>query len=421
MSTPNKHTATRPPAQKPGSLWRNRDYLLLWSGQTISDVGGGISQLAFPLLVLYMTHSALAAALAGTIRTLPNMLFFLVAGALVDRYNRKRVMILCDIGRACSLLSIPIALAFHSLTIWQLYITAFTEGTLLVFFGVAQASSLSQVASEEQLPAAMAQQEVVEGTSILLGPAIAGPLFSLGPIFPFMADVISYIISIATLSAIRTPFQVQRSQVRRHLIIEIQEGLRWTWRQPVLRIVNVMNTLAALVVPSGALIVIVLAKQQHASDSTISSIFVIGGLGAITGSLLAPLAQKFLTVGQILILIRWLFALLWPCYILAPHPIVLGLIEACISFVDPFEDVAYFSYRLAIIPDELRGRVISACRMFTAISNPVGQFLVGLLLERYGVQTTVITGWLILMLVATIFSLAPQIRAARHPVSPAKM
>lgn len=401
--------------QKTRSLWRNRDYLLLWGGQTISDVGGGVSQTAFPLLVLYITNSPLAAATAGTIRVLPNMLFFLLAGAWVDRYNRKHVMMLCDIGRACSLISIPIALAFHGLTIWQLYITAFIEGTLMVFFGVAQASGLSQVVAPEQISSAMAQQEVVEGTTILLGPAIAGPLFALGPLFPFLADAISYLISIVTLSAIRTPFQTPRSKPQRHLLIEIKEGILWAWNQPVIRIVNSLNTFTALVTPSSMLIVIILARQQHASNTLISTIFVIGGLGAITGSLLAPLAQKFLKVGQTIIVVRWLFVLLWPCYMLAGNPFILGIIEACFCFVDPFEDVAYFSYRMAVIPDELRGRVISACRMFTAISNPLGQFLMGWLLEKYGPRPTIVVGWLVLMLVATLFSLSPHIRAAKHP------
>ncbi|GCE23671.1 MFS transporter [Dictyobacter kobayashii] len=412
---PTKAPGTANSTPKVRSLWRNRDYLLLWSGQTISDIGGGISQTAFPLLVLYITNSPLAAATAGTIRVLPNMLFFLLAGAWVDRYNRKHVMLLCDIGRACSLISIPITMVFHSLTIWQLYITAFIEGTLLVFFGVAQASGLSQVITQEQIPAAMAQQEVIEGTTILLGPAIAGPLFTAGPFFPFLADAISYIVSIITLSAIRTPFQAQRNRLPRHLLVEIKEGILWAWKQPVLRAVNSLNAIAALINPSSTLIVIVLARQQHASTSLISTIFVIGGLGAITGSLLAPLAQKFLKVGQTIMLVRWLFALLWPCYLLAGNPFILGIIEAGLSFVDPFEDVAYFSYRLAIIPDELRGRVISACRMFTSISNPLGQFLMGWLLEIYGPRPTVIIGWLVLTLVATLFCISPKVRRAKRP------
>lgn len=102
-------------------LWRNRDYMLLWSGQIVSSVGTRVSQLAFPLLVLALTHSPAQAGLIAALRGLPYALFILPAGAMVDRWNRKRVMILCDAGRAIALGSIPIALLLGHLTILQLY------------------------------------------------------------------------------------------------------------------------------------------------------------------------------------------------------------------------------------------------------------------------------------------------------------
>ena len=116
------------------SLWRNRDYMLLWSGQALSDIGGAVSELAFPLLVLAVTHSPAQAGFVAALRALPATLFSLFAGVLVDRWDRKRVMLVCDTGRALSLASIPIAFALGHLTIWQLYITAFLEGTLMIVF-----------------------------------------------------------------------------------------------------------------------------------------------------------------------------------------------------------------------------------------------------------------------------------------------
>src|SRR6266516_6961672 len=89
--------------KRPVPLWRNRDYVLLWSGQMISSVGTRVSMLAFPLLVLAINHSPAQAGLIGAMRALPYALLILPAGALVDRWNRKRVMILCDIGRAIAL------------------------------------------------------------------------------------------------------------------------------------------------------------------------------------------------------------------------------------------------------------------------------------------------------------------------------
>jgi MFS family permease len=409
-TTPNETTTLKRKPLTP--LWRQRDYVLLWSGQAISSVGGAVSLIAFPLLVLAITHSPLAAGIAGMLRRLPNLLY-LVAGALVDRWNRKYVMIVCDSGRALSLVSIPLALMLGHLTIWQLYANALVEGILLVFFSVAHASSLGQVVANEQLPAAMAQEEVVEGVTALLGPGLAGALFALARILPFVADAVSYGASIVTLLLIRTPFQMPRVQPRRHLLAEIREGMIWMWQQPVIRMMNLTNVAAALVTPGSTLVVIVVAQQHGASDAVIGLIFACGGVGAILGSLLAPFTQKFLTVGRAIVLTRWIFALLWPFYVLIGQPLWLSAVEFGIGFADPIEDVPYFSYRLALIPDELRGRVISACRLFTAVTNPLGQFLTGLLLERYGAVPTIMIGWVILLLVALAMTLYRPLRTAR--------
>jgi MFS family permease len=387
--------------------------LLFWSGQTISSIGGNVSLIAFPLLLLAVTGSPLAAGIAGMLRRLPNLLY-LVAGALVDRWNRKHVMLICDIGRALSLASIPLALLVGHLTVWQLYVNALIEGTLMVFFSIAHTSSLGQVVMKEQLPQAMAQEEVVEGITGLLGPGLAGPLFALAQMLPFVADAISYAASIITLLLIRTPLQTPRVQQRRPLLAEIREGMAWMWQQPVIRMMNLTNVVAALVNPGSTLIVIVVAQQHGASDAIIGLIFACAGVGAILGSLLAQFTQRFLTVGWAIVLVRWLFALLWPCYALIGQPLLLGAVEFGLSFADPIEDVPYFSYRMAIIPDELRGRVISACRLFTALSNPFGQFLTGLLLEWYGATPTILIGWILMLFVALAMTLYKPLRTARY-------
>src|ERR1051326_7936728 len=94
------------------SIWRNSNFMLLWSGQTVSQIGTGITQTAFPLLVWDITHSAAQVGLVGALGTLPYLLFSLLVGALIDRWNRKLVMILCDTGRALNLISVLVALAF---------------------------------------------------------------------------------------------------------------------------------------------------------------------------------------------------------------------------------------------------------------------------------------------------------------------
>src|SRR5438132_6260004 len=197
-----------PMRQKP--LWFNRDYMLLWSGQIVSNIGTQVSQLAFPLLILALTGSAAQAGFAGALRALPYVIFSLPAGALIDRWDRKRTIILCDTGRALSLASIPVALVTGHLTIIQLYLVSLIEGTLFVFFNIAEAACLPRVAPKEQLPAATAQNMATDGVTTLIGPSLGGALYTAGRLLPFVADAISYTISVISLLFIKVKFQKER-------------------------------------------------------------------------------------------------------------------------------------------------------------------------------------------------------------------
>lgn len=409
--TTNKQQITS--SSRPVSLWRNRDYVLLWSGQALSDIGGAVSELAFPLLVLAVTQSPAQAGFAGALRALPALFFSLFAGVLVDRWDRKRVMIFCDAGRAISLASIPIAFALGYLTVWQLYLTAFIEGSLMILFKLAKTAAVSQVVTPERLSTVVAQEELVEGTTALFGPSLSGVLYTLGQMFPFITDAISYLISIVTLSFIRTPFQKQRTPARRKLWSEISEGMVWMWRQPFIRAMTLLMGGGAFVFSGGELMVIILAQQQHASAAIIGLIFAVGGIGSILGSLLAPRLEHRLTVGQSILLTRWYFALIWPIYAIAPYPLVLGTLQFGTGFVDPIEDVAYFSYRLRLIPDELKGRVISVCRLFPGTTRPIGLAVTGILIQRIGIYPSILFFWGWLVLMTTLATMNPHIRKAR--------
>ena len=400
-------------SDRPQSLWRNRDYMLLWSGQALSDIGGAVSELAFPLLVLAVTHSPAQAGFAAALRALPATLFSLFAGVLVDRWNRKWVMLVCDIGRALSLASIPVAFALGHLSAAQLYITAFIEGTLLILFDLAKTAAVSQVATREQLSTAIAQDEFVEGTTELFGPSLSGALYTLNAMFPFITDAISYLISIVSLLLIRTPFQHERKAVRRHVLREIAEGMSWLWHQPFLLTMSLLMGGGAFVFSGHVLVIIILVQQQHAPAVVIGLIFAVSGIGSILGSLLAPRLEKRLTVGQSILLCRWYFVLSWPLYGLAPFPPVLGAVEFGTGFVDPIEDIPYFSHRLKLIPDELRGRVLSACRLFPGTLRPLGLALTGILIQRVGVFPTIWLSWAFLLVITSIVTVIPQIRRER--------
>jgi MFS family permease len=128
--------------------------MLLWSGQVISTLGSAASGVIYPLLILALTDSPTAAGIAAALGSFPYLLFSLPAGALIDRWDRKRVMIVCDLGRAFTVFTVPVALWLDVLTIWQLYAAAFVEGSLFVFFNIAEVAALPRVVPAAQLPQA---------------------------------------------------------------------------------------------------------------------------------------------------------------------------------------------------------------------------------------------------------------------------
>src|SRR6266446_9616017 len=203
-------TAAAPGPKRPISLWRIRDYVLLWSGQMVSSIGTQVSLLAFPLLILAITHSPAQAGIIAALRGLPYALFILPAGALIDRWNRKRVMFLCDTGRALALGSIPVAILLGHLTIVQLYIVSLVEGTLFTFFNLAETACLPHVVAKQQLPAAAAQNSIVDSTSGLIGPSLGGVLYGIGRAIPFLTDAITYGLSVLSLFFIKAKFQEER-------------------------------------------------------------------------------------------------------------------------------------------------------------------------------------------------------------------
>src|SRR6266480_4067699 len=160
------------------SLWRNRDFILLMSGQTISTFGSSISGIAAPLLILALTRSPAQAGIAGALQALPFILFSLPAGALVDRWDRKRMMIICDIGRALNLFTLLLALFSSHLTIAQIYINAFLEGSLAVFFSSAETASLSQVVEKRKLSEVYAIDQTLGNSAMLIGPSVGSLLYS---------------------------------------------------------------------------------------------------------------------------------------------------------------------------------------------------------------------------------------------------
>jgi predicted MFS family arabinose efflux permease len=390
-------------SQKPVSLWRNRDYLLLWSGQLVSAVGSGVSQLAYPLLALAITHSPAQAGIVGAIGSLAYVLFILPAGAFLDRWDRKRVMIYCDTGRALCLGSVVLAALLGDLSIVQLYIVSFLSWSFGVFFDIAQLVCLPQVVSKEQLPDALGLWQASEGVLNLLGPPLGGTLFAIRAFFPFLFDAVSYSASIVSLLFICVPFQEEREAKPHNLRVEIFEGTHWLWHQPLLRAMALLTSGSMFFGAGSSLISIVIAQQYHASSAFIGLIFSAYGLGGILGAALAGRVQKRFSFAQIIVGILWLYALFWFPLISLPPPFWLAVINFLLAFIGSLYVVAHVGRRLAMAPDALQSRINSASRLIILGTVPVGQAITGLLLQYTTTRFTVIVlviGQAILAMVA---------------------
>jgi len=382
-----------PVVETPGpSLRQNRDFWRLWGGQAASAIGSQVSQLALPLLILALTHSPAKAGLLAALRGVPYFLLVLPAGALVDRWDPRRVMIACDTGRALALASIPLALALGHLQLWMLFAVTFVEGTLFVFFNQAESNCLVRVVSKEQLVAAVAQNEAIYGVSGLIGPSLGGLLYGLGRGVPFLSDAVSYLFSIVALLTLKTnvrPAPLADDHVP-NLGAEIKEGLRWLYAHEVIRFVALLTGVLMMSCAGWALILIVQAQRFGAGPVAVGLLLATGGAGGIVGSLLAIPLQKRFRFGPLLIGAAWVWAVTWLWYALAPSLVVLGIVNALSFIVVPVFLGTQYAYRLGQIPDALQGRVNSVFRLVAFSSGPVGLALTGWLLQRYGPVPTVL-------------------------------
>lgn len=383
---PEKHTSR--------SLWRNRDFLLLWSGQSISTLGTGISTFALPLLVLALTHSPLLAGLMAAVRQAPYLLFSLPAGALIDRWDRKAVMIRCDVVRWLALGSIPLMFALGHLTLAQLYIVAFVEGTAFVLFSLAQIAALPQIVAPAHLSRAYSLDNANEYMGALAGPALGAfiiglaPFVAIGAILAYLVDSLSYLASVFSLRFIRVSFQTERAVTsKRRLGNEIAEGLRFLWEQRRLRLMVILTTAINFLQSSITLAVIVLARiQLHMDVRTLGFVLSAAGVGGVVGALLAPWLRVRVRFGQIILgsVLLWAGAVL--VLVLAPAPGWLAVGVGAVSLLWPVYGVTLVSYRLELTPDVLQGRVNSAFRFLSYGSEPVGAAVGGALLATLGAR-----------------------------------
>ena len=404
------------------ALRRNRDYMLLWAGLAVSTLGTRASTAAYPLLVLGQTGSPADAGMVGFAATVPYLLVQLPAGVLVDRVDRRRMMLACDAGRALALASLVAALLAGQLTIGQIAAVAFVEGCLFVFFSLAEHAAVPHVVENDQLAAALAGNEARGRGAGMVGPPLGAAMFGLGRAVPFVFDALTYLVSIGTLLGVQRDLQSDRSREPlslRHAADEIREGVAWLVREPFLRDSALLVAGSNFLFQALVLILIVIARQGGATPAEIGLMLAGAGVGGLLGSLSAPWLERSVPTGAVVVGANWVWAVLMVPVAFTTNIAVLGILFGLMAFVGPAWNVVVGSYQLAVTPDHLRGRVASVETLVAFGAIPLGSLVAGLTLEAVGSTACVfaLAAWMILLAAAATASPAVRRMSARSPVA----
>jgi MFS family permease len=393
----------------------NRDFRLLWIGQSLSGLGAQVSSVAYPLLVLATTGSAAKAGLVALVSNAPFVLLQLPAGAYVDRWNRRAVMLAADLGRALALGSIALALSLGRLTFAQLLIVAAVEGSLFVLFRLAEGAALRQVVSSERLPDAIALNQARGYGASLAGQPLGGWLYGVGALLPFAADAVSYLASLVTVAAIRTPLPAPPATAKRHLGREIASGLRAAWRNRFLRTTALLSTGSDFVINGLFLVFVVIAVQHGSSATGVGVMLALGGAGGLLGALAAPaLSRRIRSVRLVVAGSVWSGVPLVALAAFTAQPILLGVLLGLVLCVWPLYNAVVVARWMAEVPDELMGRVQAGVALIGWAPVPLAPWIGGLMIERIGGTRTVLSFaalMLVIALAATVAMRPPWVTA----------
>jgi len=405
-----------PAGRHPLGLWRNKDFLRLWSAQGISAIGGQITILALPLTaILVLQASAFEVALLATAASVPYLALGIPVGVWVDRVRRRPVMIAADVGRAAALASLPAAYGIGVLTLPHLYVVAVVSGSLSVCFEVASQAYLPSVVTREQLVEANSRFEATRVIAQVAGPSAGGGLVSLvtAPV-ALLADAASFVASAHLITSVSKRHETTQttsgdSHSTRH---DLREGARYVLSHRYLRPLLLAHSLANLALGLVWSIVIVYAvRELGLTAAAVGAVLSVGQLGGFAGAALASKSASIAGVGRIVVAAFFLFG---PATLLlagAPTSVAilfLGLGWTLENFARALYGVCATSVRQAFVPSRLQARVTGFLVTAGMGTFPLGTAIGAVLAAAVGLRGA--------MILAAFISFLPFIPVAASPI-----
>jgi MFS family permease len=367
-----------------GPFWR------LWTASAVSNLADGVLKVALPLVAIRYTDSpTLIAGLAFAL-ALPWLLFALPAGALADRLDRRRVMIWANVARGLLMAALAVAAVVGANSIWLLYVVALLVGISETLYDTSSQSILPLVVPRDRLSRANGRLYAVElAANQFVGPPLGGVLVSLGIAASFATPAGLWAVAVGALLLLRGSFRVERTH-RTTLRADIGEGLRFLWRNPVLRTLAVMVGVSNFATNAVWAVLVLYAVGPESAmgltDPGFGLLLTATAAGSLVGSFVAEWAERHLGRARTLNLSIFTFAAFVGVPAVTADAFVIGAVYFVGGLTIAVWNVITVSLRQRITPDRLLGRLNSAYRLVAWGTIPLGAAAGGLLSEWIGLR-----------------------------------
>jgi predicted MFS family arabinose efflux permease len=397
------------------SLTGNRDFAILWLGDTASELGSAMSMLVFPLLGYALTHSTTQAALATTAFFAAGTIMRLPAGALVDRWSRRRVLLISNLASAGVLGVLALLVATGVGSIAQLVVAVALAGAVETFFSPAASASLRAVVASEDLAQAYTRMQARHHVAALIGPPLGGALFAVAASLPFVVDTVSFAAFAVAVLFLRSPLPAPATTGPRRLRAEVFEGLRFLWSQRAARAVMLWGGILNFAMGYVLISITLRLVRAGVHPAAIGAIDAVAAAGGILGAAVASRHAQRLPTGATTMITGLVLAAVVVPMAWTTDVWVIGALLATGTFLLPANNAGIGAYLSFVTPDELQGRMNSAAGFVSGGLTPLAPVAAGALLATIGgTQGTLVGAGLVACSIVPLL-LEPSVRRLGRP------
>lgn len=403
------------PRHRPGqSLNRNRDFTVFWAGQTLSFLGDAFSIVAIPLLILEVTGSLTQMGVVTALYGVGSLFAGIAAGPIVDRVDRRKLMIRCDLGRALVYGLVPVGWWLAGPQLWLLYAVTLIGAALAMLFGVAYITAVTNLVDKEQIVDANGRLHASHSLVFILGPLLAGLVSAqFGPSLAIGLDGVTFLASALSLSLLRLRRAIAERPPtaeggRAGRTQEFLAGVRFLFGSPLFRWLTILvGALAFASTGVTDLVIFYLKEDLGQGDRIVGIVFGVASIGAmLSGLLVSRLRRRY---GFAVCFIGGFFLEGVALLLLGVSPSVafLAPVWALAAFGSSTRGVVTMTLRQELTPDHLLGRVTTAFWTIFSVPGPLGAVVLTAFGERVGTRTALLLVGVFILIVGAIALVTP--------------